>query len=123
MDRIIYESDGELHIFHNDVRRPNFSRHHLKIDTVADFKATLRAGPYAWPGGYQMAFFTFDAEKLCFDCARKEARQIIHAIQHELMDQWTVIGSEVIYEGRDPCSHCNKPIVGAYEPDQPETAA
>lgn len=29
--------------------RKNYARHHREIKTVADFKATLRGGQYAWP--------------------------------------------------------------------------
>jgi hypothetical protein len=81
----VSDCDGALH----DTRmvdwsrtplRPNYRRTHPEIRNVADFKATVRAGGFAWPGGYPLYLICSDGGSLCFDCARKEARYIIPSI-------------------------------------------
>lgn len=118
----ISSCDGALH----DTRapnwsahplRPNFARHHQRIASVADFKATLRAGQFAWPGGYQLYMICDDGAALCWACARKEAREIMPAIasknRHDA--QWRVVACEINYEDSDlTCDHCNKEIPAAY---------
>src|SRR5262245_57973103 len=89
--------------------RAVFSRHCRSIDTAAEFKATLRAGPYAWPGGYPLYLLTSDGAALCFDCGRREIRQILPAIRERLRDGWRVVGCD-IDEGSETglyCEHCN----------------
>lgn len=114
MDKIIYH-DGELHVFKSDVRRPNFERHHHTITTVADFKATLRAGPYAWPGGYPLILICDDCETLCFDCGRTQFRHIADAIQNDGPSAWRVRACVSHMEGpAEICAHCYKDIESAY---------
>ncbi len=57
------------------------SQHHTTIATGLQFRETLRAGPYAWPGGYPLMLLCSDGGALCFDCGRSEAHQIIRAIR------------------------------------------
>ena len=114
---MVSESDGNLY----DTRRAhwerkplrtNYSRTHREIETVADLKATLRAGQYAWPGGYQMALFTEDGAILCYGCARKEIESVMYSVKHKCNDGWMIIGTDILYE--DPeyslyqCAHCEK---------------
>lgn len=113
-------SDGALHDtrlvnWHNKPLRANYSKHYTRIKTVAQFKATLRAGPYAWPGGYQLFLLLSDGEALCFTCGNKEARNVISAIQDKRSDGWRCVACDVNYEDHDMlCAHCNKPIPAAY---------
>jgi hypothetical protein len=91
------------------------SQHHTTIETGRQFRETLRAGPYAWPGGYPLMLLCSDGGALCFDCGRSEARQIIRAIRDNARDGWRVIGCFVHWEGPDEeCAHCGKGIPSAY---------
>jgi hypothetical protein len=90
---------GELH----DTRRPGwatrplrplFSRHVRNITTGADVRACLRAGEYAWPGGYACFFVTSDGESLSFDAVRKHLRSITWSIRNRCNDGWRVVGLE-----------------------------
>lgn len=113
--------NGDLHDtrvvnWHNRPIRHGFWGHHACIKTPAQFKATLRAGAYAWPGGYQLYLLTSDGGALCFKCARKEARYIIPSIAGKCNDGWQCIACDVNYE--DPglfCDHCSELIPAAYE--------
>lgn len=78
IDRFIY-SDGSLELPSGSLR-PNYRYHHRIIRTVADLKATLRAGQYAWPGGYQMYMFGSDGSILSFDGARQDLEAVIEHI-------------------------------------------
>jgi len=93
--------------------RPNYNWHHRTIKTANDFKATLRAGPWAWPGGYPLYFICNDGGSLCFKCAKLEARYIIESYK-DTNDDWRVIGCEVNYENEIFCVHCSDKIESAY---------
>ena len=113
-------SDGALH----DTRvanwastplRPNYSRTHQHIKTVADFKATLRNGEFAWPGGYPMYLITNDGGALHFDCARENAYQVMWEMANECNGGWRVIACDINYEDGDCyCDHCGERIESAY---------
>lgn len=92
--------------------RPDYSRHHSTIKTVAQFKAALRAGAYAWPGGYSIYFITDDGAVLCHACAKKEARQIIPSIAQQSRDGWRVLGCACTADDEYGvvCDHCNTDI-------------
>lgn len=93
--------------------RSNYRYHHRSIKTVADLKATLRAGPYAWPGGYALYFVTADGASLSFDAVRKEFRSIANAIKHgDTRGGWRVIGCESTAECDETpvCDHTGKSI-------------
>lgn len=113
--------DGALH----DTRAPDWPRHPLRanyqktfsrIETVVQFKATLRNGQYAWPGAYQMYFITSDGAALSFDAAKAEARQIIRAIVDKDFSGWRVVACDINYEDSDLyCDHTGEKIPAAYD--------
>lgn len=123
----VSECDGALH----DTRaanwaahplRANFSRHHLKIRTAADLKACLRAGPYAWPGGYQLWFIMADGEALSFEAARENLHELISAIRsNHRHDGWRPIAIEGEHMGDFPdgvtCAHSGAEIVAPQSED------
>lgn len=88
--------------------RPVYNRHFSEITTTAEFKASLRAGEYTFPGGYTLAFTTADSCVLCFDCARKEAHLILDSIKSDCRDGWCVDGMINVDECDDRiwCDHC-----------------
>ena len=95
--------------------RANYNRSHSEIRTVADFKAALRAGAYAWPGGYQMFLICSDGAPLCFACARKEARNVLSAIDRKDGSGWRVVACDINYEDTDMrCEQCSESIPAAY---------
>jgi hypothetical protein len=74
--------------------RPLFARHARLIETGAELRAALRAGDYAWPGGYECYFITSDGGVLCFDAVRAELRSVLHSIRHQSNDGWRVVALE-----------------------------
>lgn len=123
-DHLFLADDGDLH----DTRREGwhkqpplrsqYSRTFSDIKTTAQFKATLRAGPYTWPGGYQLALACSDGGALCFECARNNAALIIGAIRdgnrygRHISDGWRVDACYIADYMEDVtyCDHCYKPI-------------
>jgi hypothetical protein len=95
--------------------RDKYEYHHNRIDTVAELKATLRAGAYAWPGGYPLYFICDDGAALSFDSVKENLPQVIYAIRHGLRDGWRVVACEINWEDNDlTCEHSGKPIPAAY---------
>lgn len=94
--------------------RPAYSRHFATIESVAQFKATLRAGGHAWPGGYSLAFICHDGGALCFDCARAEARNVMDSIQGGHCDGWRVVACVDVdnADSATACDHCAEYIGG-----------
>ena len=83
--------------------------------TTHDLKNALRAGPYAWPGGYPLFFITSDGAALSFDAVRQEIRQVIWSIRHGVNDGWRVVAVDVNWEDPDlTCEHTGKRIESAY---------
>lgn len=97
--------------------------HHSEIKTGLEYRETLRAGPYAWPGGYPLILVCDDGAALCFDCGRSEGPQILRAIRQNERNGWQVIGCQVHWEGPDEeCAHCSRAIPSAYgDPADDET--
>jgi hypothetical protein len=115
-----------------DTRQPDWNQKPLRwcyerpfprIDTIAQLKATLRHGEYAWPGGYQMYFIAADGAPLSFDTVRKEWRNVLssmwgHAGGMSVDDSWRVVGCDINYEDNELyCAHTNERIPAAYEED------
>jgi hypothetical protein len=93
--------------------RPNYSGHRRAIETVADLKATLRAGPYAWPGGYAIYFVTADGAVLSFAAALAEFRIIAGAIRDgDTRGGWRIVGTGCTADDDDTpvCDHTGLPI-------------
>lgn len=92
-------SDGTL----NDTRLPNwhlfpirqnYSFHHRRMASLSDVKASLRAGEFAWPGGYSTYFITSDGGCLCHKCVRKEWRQVVWDWLQNCSSGWRVVAME-----------------------------
>jgi hypothetical protein len=109
-------SDGALldtRVGHTDTLRPNYERHHTVIHTVADLKATLRAGPYAWPGGYPLYFVTATGETLSFEGVRDWFAACVNDINDHSRDR--IVGCAVNWEDMDmTCAITNARIPSAY---------
>ena len=98
--------------------RPGFARTHREITCGRELRATLRAGAYAWPGGYPLYFVTANGDALSFASVRDQYWHEIRRIRDGDRDR--VIACEVNYENGDLfCEHTGEPIEAAYleEPD------
>ena len=114
----VSDCDGALH----DTRVPNwaatpirvnYARHRRTIETVTDLKACLRAGDYAWPGGYQLAYVTSDGALLSPDAVRENLALVIDAIQtNDRSGGWRVIGMTGEHESDEAayCDHTGREI-------------
>jgi hypothetical protein len=125
----VSECDGSLY----DTRNPNcwsekplrtnYCRTHREIESVADLKATLRNGPYAWPGGYPMALILSDGGCISFKTALAELRYLVDALrdyktnQHE-RSGWRPIGCDILWEGTEYDSHTGEQLETAYGPTE-----
>jgi hypothetical protein len=88
----------------------------MDIKTVSDFRAAIRQGAYAWPGGYPIYFTTSDGAAISFKAAKEEARQIIWSIGHKINDGWRVVATDINWESTDlTCDHTGEPIECAYD--------
>ncbi len=107
-----------------DTRKPDWSATPLRvnychtfrsIETTAQLKATLRAGGYAWPGGYPLFFIMEDSEAMCFTCARKEFKRIASEMYVPYETGWRITACEINWEDNNlHCCHCNNTIESAY---------
>ena len=99
--------------------------------TLAEIKGRLRAGKYAWPGGYPIYFIAEDGEALSFEAVRECWREICHA--HIVVAScpsaycanrdWLIAGAEINYEdGALLCAHTGERIESAYAEGDHETA-
>ena len=80
---------------------------------MADFKATLRAGPYAWPGGYAVYFITADGAALSFAAARAELASLARAIRDDdTRSGWRLVGATTTANDDEPptCDHTGETI-------------
>ena len=79
-----------------------------------EIKEAIRS-KYAWPGGYPLYLVTSDGACLCTDCGKKEYRQIVWAIRHNVSDGWKVEAADINWEEPDfLCDHCGNRIESAY---------
>lgn len=95
--------------------RHNYRRHHYRIDSVADLKAALRAGPYAWPGGCPLFLIFDDGATLCFDCLKSVG--VISLVMKAIKDQEQRSGWRIVACNENDamfCAHCNNKIESAY---------
>jgi hypothetical protein len=95
--------------------RENYRHTHRNIATVADLKATLRAGSHAWPGGYPLYFVTSDGGVLSFETVRNEFENVRWSIKNKCGDGWLVVGCDVNWEDSELTDdHTGDKIESAY---------
>jgi len=76
------------------VIRKKFKWHYRDITKGKELLATLRAGEYAWPGGYRLFFITSDGATISFDTVRDNLANILDSIRTHRNDGWRVIACE-----------------------------
>ncbi len=86
------------------------------INSISEFRAAMRNGPYAWPGGYPLYFLTSDGAALSFKAAKAERRNILEALRDgDKRSGWHVCGVDVNWEDSTlTCDHTNERIEAAY---------
>ena len=86
------------------------------IKTISDLKAALRAGEFAWPGGYQMYFMTAGGAALSFDAVKQSPRIEFEKIKAGDCDR--IISCAINYEDTDLyCDISGQRIPAAYGDD------
>ena len=87
--------------------------------TIAQFRAEMRAGQDAWPGGYPRFFVTADGGVLSFGAARECRREILSALaRRDSASGWAVDGVDINYEDQDlRRDHTGERIECAYPED------
>jgi hypothetical protein len=84
--------------------------------TLLEIKARLRAGRYAWPGGYPLFFITADGGALSFATVRNEWRCIVRAhLYNDRRCGWFVEGADINWDDSDLTDdHTGERIQSAY---------
>ena len=108
-------SDGSLYsISQRRVLRLEYSKHTPMIKSVKNLKMSLRAGKYAWPGGYEVFFLTYDGEVMCYDCVLSNFGLVAASVKAEDHSDWRVLGmSTTEYEDDGDvceCCHCGRDL-------------
>jgi hypothetical protein len=87
--------------------------------TLRDVKEALRAGPYAWPGGYPLYMVTSDGAALSFEAVRERFREVCaDMLDMSHLSQWRIVAIEANWEdGALTCDHTGKRIPSAYADD------
>ena len=101
--------------------REVYKRTFGRIHNTTELKATLRAGMYAWPGGYPMFFITSDGARLSFSTVRDNLREVITAIKdtrYTCMEGWKVVACDINYEGPLYDDQTGELIESAYGDDE-----
>lgn len=120
-DHLFCGSDGNLY----DTRvhawsaveplRKNYKRTFSTIHNVAELKATLRAGEFAWPGGYPLFLLLSDGEALSYEGARKNLQCLYDALKTNSGNGWRVVGTGTNYEDTNLfCVQTGEPIQSAH---------
>lgn len=84
--------------------------------TLLDIKQRLRAGRFAWPGGYPLFFVTSDGAALSFATVRKEWRNVVSAhLRNDRRCGWHIEGCAINWEdGELTDDHTGERIESAY---------
>lgn len=98
---LISDTDGGLYDTRQDgwaskAVRPNYCVHNATINSLADLKASIRAGGYTLFGGYPMYFFTGDGSTYAFETVRQKFE--IFARCWEIDGPGRIAGCAVNYE-------------------------
>jgi len=93
--------------------RRGFKTTHSTIETGMQLRATLRNGPYAWPGGYPLYFITNDGSALSFEGVLDRLESEIREIRNRFSGR--IVACDVNWEDNDLfCEITGKRIECAY---------
>jgi len=74
----------------------------LGLKGMQQVKSALRAGKFAWPGGYECFFMTSDGEILSYEAVRAHLRDVLEAVRLNLRDGWRVVALGCMAEEDEP---------------------
>lgn len=83
--------------------RKAFKTHSTHISNIAQVKSCLRAGQYAWPGGYDLMFATTTGDSLCFKCVKEEFHQVIWEFDSGTNSGWRICDLFMPHEENHIC--------------------
>jgi hypothetical protein len=88
----------------------------MLIKSISDFRAVVRNGAYAWPGGYPLFWVMADGGACAFNVAKDERRFMLQALaDNSRSDQWRPVAIEVNWEDADlRCDATGELIESAY---------
>ena len=91
------------------VVREQYNYHYHNITIPRELASTIRAGKYAWPGGYAVFFIASDGGAICHGCTVAEYSNIVDSIRRDISDGWRIVGAECSanIDGEINCDHCN----------------
>ncbi len=93
----------------------------MDIKTISDFRAAVRNGPFAWPGGYPLYWIMADGGACAFNVAKTERRSMLDAIANRDVrprDGWLPVALVINYEDSElVCDHTGERIESAYAED------
>ena len=106
------------HSFEGDVYangkllRKDAAKSFRKIENANEFKATLRAGEFTFPGGYRLFFITGDGAALSFAAALENFDSILWSIKNDVSAGWQVCGTGCAAEQDESvfCDHTGEEI-------------
>lgn len=97
------------------LRFVGYRRTFAEIATVAELKATLRNGGFAWPVGYPLFFATNDGATLSFEAVRQNFRTVADSIRGDQSDGWRVTACGVNWDDDGlTCDHSGDRIESAH---------
>lgn len=120
-EHLFIASSGDLY----DTRKPNWSANPLRegyrctkreIKTGADLRVTLRAGSYAFPGGYTIALYTSDGEMVSIKGLLADRGALYQALYDiRTRQHGRIVGADTYMEGPTmECAYTGLPIESAY---------
>lgn len=69
---------------------------------------------YAFPGGYQINYYTRDGGILCAQCV-EDNLELIRSAKEDNDPQWDIVAMEINYEGPSEfCDNCGKELESEY---------
>lgn len=92
--------------------RKDFAKHFREIKNGKQLVSCLRAGEFAWPGGYTCFFLTADGATLSFDSVKQNLRSVISDVRDKVDTGWRVIGMDCMANVDGPiyCDHSSEEI-------------
>lgn len=85
--------------------RKVFKKHFPRIENSLQLKATLRAGPYTFPGGYPLALLTSEGTPICFSCVEENFREELENLKS---GKGAIVATFLVAEEGLFCEICGK---------------
>lgn len=93
----------------------------MQITDTHQLNTLLKAGPYAWPGGYPLYFTAGDGEALSFEAVEENLAEVLSSFEEGGDRSWRPVAIDINWEDDSLyCAHTGKQIECAY-PNEEET--